>query len=258
MSLQHLPTFDLTGKVALVTGGTKGMGRAIAALLAQAGARVAVSSRNQADCDRVAAEINPETGQCIGVASDIGDSTTLAPLVETVKARLGAPDILVCNAAFVHPLSPLSKVEASLFDEIMATNVRNNFLLINLVAPEMAARGQGSIIVISSIAGGRGRAGMGPYGISKAAVNQLVRSLAVELGPQQIRVNAIAPATVRTDFSRELWDNPEIMAKALARSPMGRIGEADDVAGLALLLASPAGAFINGQTIGVDGGVSIS
>jgi len=248
--------FDLSGRIALVTGASKGMGRSIAAILAQAGARVVISSRNQADAERVAAEISAEPGQCIGIASDMGDSGTLKSLVAGTQERVGKPHILVANAAGEAPTGPLDKVEATIFDEAMVSNVRNNLLLANLVAPGMVARRDGSIIIMSSIVGSRGRAGMGVYSATKAAVNQLVRNMAVEWGPDQVRTNAIAPTAVRTDFSRFLWETPEAMARATARVPMGRIGEADDVAGLALLLASPAGAFINGQVIGVDGGAS--
>jgi dehydrogenase/reductase SDR family protein 4 len=242
MSTNILNGFNLSGRVALVTGASKGMGRCIAAILAQAGARVVISSRQQTDCERVAAEISPEPGQCIGIASDIGNSETLKTLV--------------CNAAGEAPVGPLEKVEAAVFDEAMISNVRNNLLLANLVAPDMVARRDGSIIIMSSIVGVRGRAGVGVYATTKAAVNQLVRTMAVEWGPFQVRTNGIAPTAVRTDFSRFLWDTPDALARATARVPMGRIGEAEDVAGLALLLASPAGAFINGQIIGVDGGAS--
>jgi dehydrogenase/reductase SDR family protein 4 len=256
MSTNILNGFNLSGRVALVTGASKGMGRCIGAILAQAGARVVISSRQQTDCERVAAEISPEPGQCIGIASDIGNSETLKTLVASTQSQVGKPDILVCNAAGEAPVGPLEKVEAAVFDEAMISNVRNNLLLANLVAPDMVARRDGSIIVMSSIVGVRGRAGVGVYATTKAAVNQLVRTMAVEWGPFQVRTNGIAPTAVRTDFSRFLWDTPDALARATARVPMGRIGEAEDVAGLALLLASPAGAFINGQIIGVDGGAS--
>ncbi len=151
------------------------------------------------------------------------------------------PDILVCNAAGEAPIGSLEKVEATVFDEAMISNVRNNLLLANLVASDMIARRDGSIIIMSSIVGSRGRSGVGIYATTKAAVNQLVRTMAVEWGPFQVRTNAIAPTAVRTDFSRVLWDTPDALARATARVPMGRIGEADDVAGPALLLASPQG-----------------
>jgi NAD(P)-dependent dehydrogenase (short-subunit alcohol dehydrogenase family) len=251
----HNP-FDLTGRIALVTGASKGMGRSIATILARAGARVIVSSRKQADCEKVAAEISGKQGQCVGIASDIGDDNTLKALVAAARSQVGNPDILVCNAAREASVVPLDKVDPSRFDEAMISNVRNNLLLANLVVPDMIARRDGSIIIMSSIVGSRGRAGMGIYSTTKAAVNQLVRNMAAEWGPHQVRTNAIAPTVVRTDFSRALWENPDNMARAVARVPMGRVGEPDDVAGLALLLASPAGSFINGQVIGVDGGAS--
>ena len=248
--------FDLSGRVALVTGASKGMGRSIAAILAQAGARVVISSRKQTDCDHVAAEISPTNGQCLGMASDMANSDTLKDLVAFTQARIGKPDILVCNAAGEASIAPLDKVDMAEFDGAMISNVRNNLFLANLVAPDMIARRDGSIIIMSSIVGGKGRAGVGVYSTTKAAVNQLVRTMAVEWGPHQVRTNAIAPTVVRTDFSRVLWETPDALARATARVPMGRVGESDDVAGLALLLASPAGAFINGQIIGVDGGAS--
>jgi NAD(P)-dependent dehydrogenase (short-subunit alcohol dehydrogenase family) len=256
MNTKKLTPFDLSGRIALVTGASKGMGRSIAAILAQAGARVVISSRNQADCDRVAAEISPEPGQCIGIVSNIGDSETVQALVATTQAKVGKPNILICNAAGEPSIVPLEKVDAAIFDEAMISNVRNNLLLANLVAQDMVARRDGSIIIMSSIVGSRGRSGVGIYATTKAAVNQLVRTMAVEWGPYQVRTNAIAPTVVRTDFSRVLWDTPDALARATARVPMGRVGEADDVAGVALLLASPAGSFINGQVIGVDGGAS--
>jgi NAD(P)-dependent dehydrogenase (short-subunit alcohol dehydrogenase family) len=258
MNTKKLTSFDLSGRIALVTGASKGMGRSIAAILAQAGARVVISSRNQADCDRVAAEISPEPGQCIGIVSNIGESETLQALVATTQAKVGKPNILICNAAGEPSITPLEKVEATVFDEAMISNVRNNLLLANLVAQDMIARRDGSIIIMSSIVGSRGRSGVGIYATTKSALNQLVRTMAVEWGPYQVRTNAIAPTVVRTDFSRVLWDTPDALARATARVPMGRIGEADDVAGVALLLASPAGSFINGQVIGVDGGASAS
>jgi dehydrogenase/reductase SDR family member 4 len=251
-----LKPFDLTGRVALVTGASKGMGRSIAALFAQAGARVVISSRKQEDCDKVAAEISVEKGQVIGIASDIENTESIKSLVAQTREKVGKPDILVCNAAADPPVGPMSKVEPEMLDRAMVANVRNNLVLINLVVPDMAAKRNGSIIIMSSIAGSRGSQILGAYAITKAAVNQLVRNLAVEWGPHQVRTNAIAPTAVRTDFSRVLWESPEAMAKATAKVPMGRIGEADDVAGTALLLASPAGSFINGQVIGVDGGAS--
>jgi NAD(P)-dependent dehydrogenase (short-subunit alcohol dehydrogenase family) len=248
--------FDLANRVALVTGASKGMGRSIAAAFAQAGARVVISSRKKAECEEVAAEIAKEKGQCVGLPSDMGDEASLAALVRAAQSEVGKIDILVCNAAGDPPLGPLESIEMKAFDDAMISNVRNNLFLARLVAPDMIAKRDGSIIIMSSIVAGRGRAGMGIYSTTKAAVNQLVRTMAVEWGPHQVRTNGIAPTVVRTDFSRALWEAPDALARATARVPMGRVGEPDDVAGLALLLASPAGSFINGQIIAVDGGAS--
>jgi NAD(P)-dependent dehydrogenase (short-subunit alcohol dehydrogenase family) len=248
--------FDLTGRVALVTGASKGMGRCIAATFAQAGARIVISSRKPDECERVAAEISRETGQCLGVASDMSDDATLKALVETTQSKVGKIDILVCNAAGEPPFGPLDSIAPEAFDDAMISNVRNNLVLAKLVAPDMIAKRDGSIIIMSSIVGNRGRAGMGIYSTTKAAVNQLVRNMAVEWGPHQVRTNAIAPTVVRTDYSRVLWEAPDALERAIARVPMGRVGEPEDIVGLALLLASPAGSFINGQVIGVDGGAS--
>src|SRR5271154_6918634 len=248
--------FDLTGRIALVTGASKGMGRSIAAILAQAGARVVISSRKQVDCDQVAAEIGTESGQCIGIASDISDTDTLRSLVSTAYMKVGKPDILVCSAASDAPIGSLDSITEEAFEAAMLGNVHNNLVLANLVAPDMVARRDGSIIIMSSIVAGRGRPNMGIYSITKAAVNQLVRTMAVEWGPHQVRTNAIAPTVVRTDFSRTLWEAPDALVRAVARVPMGRVGEPDDVAGVALLLASPAGSFINRQGLGVDGGAN--
>jgi NAD(P)-dependent dehydrogenase (short-subunit alcohol dehydrogenase family) len=256
MNTHMLPAFNLSGRIALVTGASKGMGRSIAAILAQAGARVVISSRNQAECDRVAAEISPDPGQCVGIASNIGDSQTLQTLVATTQSNVGKPDILVCNAAGEAPIGSLEKVEASVFDEAMISNVRNNLLLANLVAPDMVARRDGSIIIMSSIVGSRGRSGVGVYATTKAAVTSWSapwqssgdRSKSGRMQSPRPLSEPIFPASSGTLLTP--------LARATARVPMGRIGEADDVAGLALLLASPAGSFMNGQMIGVDGGAS--
>jgi NAD(P)-dependent dehydrogenase (short-subunit alcohol dehydrogenase family) len=248
-------SFRLDGRVALVTGATKGMGQAIATLLFQAGAKVAITSRNRADAEKAAAEIGSGV---LGLPVDLTKSETLSPLVTEAVEKLGPIDVLVANAAMEPPPGPLSGVDADLFDRTLIANVRNQHLLVQLIAPGMTARRRGSIIFTSSVTAMRGTTILGAYAASKAALEQLVRNLAVELGPHQVRANAIAPSLVRTTFSHFLWENPEAEKKVVARFPMGRIGEAEDVAGLALLLASDAGAFITGQVIRVDGGASIS
>jgi NAD(P)-dependent dehydrogenase (short-subunit alcohol dehydrogenase family) len=254
-SVSFPASFRLDGRVALVTGATKGMGRAIATLLFQAGAKVAVTSRSRAEAEKAAAEIGSGV---LGLPADMTQGETLRPLVAEVEQKLGPIDVLVGNAAMEPPPGPLSGVDAALFDRTMEANVRNQHLLVQLVAPGMAARRHGSIVFTSSITAMRGSTVLGAYAASKAALEQLVRNLAVELGPHQVRVNAIAPGLVRTTFSQLLWENPEAEKKVVARFPMGRIGEAGDVAGPALLLASDAGGFITGQVIHVDGGASIS
>ena len=254
-SISFPASFRLDGRVALVTGGTKGMGRAIATLLSQAGARVAITGRDRSGAEKAAAEIGPGV---LGLPADVSKPETLQPLVAEVEQKLGPIDVLVANAAVDAAVGPQTGVTADAFDRIMTANVRNQHLLVQLVAPGMVARQSGSIILTSSLAGLRATALLNTYAISKAAVDQLVRNLALELGPHHVRVNAIAPSAVRTDFSRVLWENPEMEKKQVARFPMGRIGEPHDVAGPALLLASDAGYFITGQTIRVDGGVSIA
>jgi len=246
-------SFDLTGRTALVTGGTKGMGLAVARRLGEAGARVAVSGRTQESSDAAAATL---PGGAIGIPADIGDEASVKALGEQALRELGHVDILIANAATEPHVGPVTSASGAAFDQTIA-GVRNTLLLIEQLVPGMAGHGHGSIIVTSSIAATRASGILGVYGTSKATLGQLVRNLAQELGPKQIRVNAIAPGPVRTDFSRMLWEKPEVEAQVVARIPLGRIAEADDVAGLALLLASPAGAYITGQSIGVDGGAGV-
>jgi NAD(P)-dependent dehydrogenase (short-subunit alcohol dehydrogenase family) len=250
--------FDVAGKVALITGSTRGIGRAIAERMAEAGANVTISSRKADACNEVAAEINARrAGKAIAHAASISDRAALQGLVDRTIAEWGRIDVLVCNAAVNPYYGPLLEITDEAFDKIMASNVRSNLWLCQMVIPQMAERRDGSVTVISSIAGLKGNMKLGAYGISKAADFQLVRNLAVEWGPHNVRVNAIAPAIIRTDFARALWENPEIYARATSTYPLRRIGEPDEVAGPALMLASAAGGFITGQVIVVDGGVTI-
>jgi len=250
--------FDVAGKVALITGSTRGIGRAIAERMAEAGANVTISSRKADACEEVAAAINARrAGKAIAHAASISDRAALQGLVDRTLAEWGRIDVLVCNAAVNPYYGPLLQISDDAFDKIMASNVRSNLWLCQMVIPAMAERRDGAVIVISSIAGFKGNMKLGAYGISKAADFQLVRNLAVEWGPHNVRVNAIAPAIIRTDFARALWANPEIYARAVATYPLRRIGEPDEVAGPALFLASRAGAFMTGQVLTVDGGVTI-
>ena len=248
----------MAGKTALITGSTRGIGRAIAERMAEMGANVTISSRKAAACEEAAAAINARgAGKALAHAASISDKAALQGLVDATVAAFGTIDVLVCNAAVNPYYGPLLDITDDAFDKIMASNVRSNVWLCGMVMPAMAERKDGAVIVISSIAGLKGNTSLGAYGISKAADFQLVRNLAVEYGPHNVRVNAIAPAIIRTDFARALWENPAIYERATSTYPLRRIGEPDEVAGPAIFLASRAGAFVTGQVITVDGGVTI-
>lgn len=251
--------FDLTGKVAIVTGSSRGIGRAIAEAFAAAGARVVISSRRQAACDDVAAAINARhgKGRAIAVAASISDKAALEALVAETRTRLGHIDILVCNAASNPYYGPSLGISDDQFRKVLDNNILANHWLIAMVAPEMIERNDGAIVIVSSIGGLIGSASIGAYNISKAADFQLVRNLAVELGPHNVRINALAPGTIRTDFARALWEDPDAEAALRRTTPLGRIGEPEDIAGAAIFLSSQAGRYVTGQTIVVDGGFTI-
>jgi NAD(P)-dependent dehydrogenase (short-subunit alcohol dehydrogenase family) len=250
--------FDLSGKVALITGSSRGIGRAVAEAMAEAGARVVISSRKQDACDTVAAAINERHGEerAVAIAASISDKTALEALVARTRAHWGSIDILVCNAASNPYYGPLAGISDEQFRKIFDNNVLSNHWLISMIAPEMIRRRDGAIILVSSIGGFVGSATIGAYNISKAADLQLVRNLAVEYGPHNIRINAIAPGVIRTAFARPLWENPAQEAALSRATPLGRIGEPEDIAGAALFLASAAGRYVCGQTIVVDGGAT--
>jgi NAD(P)-dependent dehydrogenase (short-subunit alcohol dehydrogenase family) len=248
--------FDLTGKVALVTGSTKGIGKAIAERLAEHGARVVVSSRKAEACDQVAAGINAARGAHVAVpiACNINYKDQLQALVDETRAKLGTIDVLVCNAAVNPAYGSMSQIQDDAFDKILGANIRSNHWLAQMVLPDMIAKRDGAIIIVSSIGGYRGSTTIGTYCISKAADLQLARNLALENGPHNIRVNCIAPGLVKTDFARALWDSEEGERRASSGTPLRRLGEPDDIAGAAVFLASRAGAWMTGQSIIVDGG----
>jgi NAD(P)-dependent dehydrogenase (short-subunit alcohol dehydrogenase family) len=252
--------FDLTGKVAIVTGSSRGIGRAIAEALADAGARVVISSRRKAACDAVASEINKKHSEkrAIAVAANISSKDALRAMVDAAFELLGPVDILVCNAASNPYFGPAAGIEDDQFWKIFENNVLANHWLISMVAPDMVERGGGSIIVVSSIGGLLGSATIGAYNISKAADFQLVRNLAVEFGSHNVRVNAIAPGVIRTDFARALWEDPAAEVALNRATPLGRIGDPDEIAGAAVFLASRAASYITGQSIVIDGGATIS
>ncbi len=253
--------FDLSGKIAVITGSTRGIGRAIAFRLAEHGAKVVVSSRKADACEAVTAEINQAFGNggevAIALPCNISHKDQLQNLVDQTRARWGRIDTLVCNAAVNPYFGPSIDCPDDAFEKIMACNVKSNFWLSNMVLPEMKERGDGSVIIISSIGGLRGSGLLGAYGISKAADFQLARNIAVEYGPFGITANAIAPGLVKTDFARALWENPDILKASTSNAPLRRIGEPDEIAGMAVLLASKAGGFLTGQGLVIDGGVTI-
>ena len=250
--------FDLNGKVAVVTGSSRGIGRAIAERMAEHGAKVMISSRKQPACDEVAAGIVARGGTAIAHAASISSREALQGLVDRANTEFGGIDILVCNAAVNPYYGPLLDITDEAFDKIMASNVRSTVWLCSMVIPSMAQRGGGSVIIVSSIAGLQGTPVIGAYGMSKAADIALVRNLTVEWGPQNVRINALAPGIIRTDFARALWENPEISDKAVRAYPLRRFGEPDEIAGAAIFLASKAGAYVTGQVITIDGGVTVT
>jgi NAD(P)-dependent dehydrogenase (short-subunit alcohol dehydrogenase family) len=250
--------FDLSGKVAVVTGSTKGIGRAIAEALAAGGARVVVSSRKAEACDATAAAICAAGGEAIAVPCNISHHDDLRALVDRTIAAWGHIDVLVCNAAVNPYYGPMAEIPEDAYDKTMDTNVKSTLWLCNMVLPQMATRRDGAIIIVSSIGGLKGHDKLGIYGLAKAANMQLARNLAVEWGPHNIRANCIAPGIVKTDMARALWEDPAVHDTAVVAYPLGRLGVPEDIAGTALLLASRAGSWITGQTIVVDGGVTIT
>ena len=249
--------FDLTGKVAIITGSTRGIGKAIAERLAEHGAKVTISSRKPGPCEEVAATINQmHPGAAIAVPANISSKEDLQRLVDETRKAFGKVDILVCNAASNPYYGPMAGIPDDAFHKILDNNIVSNHWLIHMVAPEMAERKDGAIIIVSSIGGLRGSGILGAYAISKAADMQLARNLAQELSPSNIRVNCIAPGLVKTDFARALWDTPEAEKRSSVGTPLRRLGEPDDIAGAAVFLGSRAGSWITGQTIVVDGGAT--
>lgn len=251
--------FDLSGKVALLTGASKGMGRAMAAGLAEHGARVMLSSRKLDQCQAAAEEINARCGaqRAFAVACNAGYKEQLQALVEATHAKLGPIDILVGNAGVNPFYGPMSKISDEAYDKIMSTNVKANHWLVQMVAPDMVAKGSGSIMLTSSTGAFAPSLVLGTYNISKLAVIALVRNLAAELGPNGVRVNAICPGIIKTDFAQALWDNPEAEQRANQQIPLRRFGEADDLKGLAVFLAADSSSYVTGQALTVCGGASM-
>lgn len=250
--------FSLENKVALITGSTKGIGKAIAERMAEQGAKVVISSRNQDACDEVAAGIKENGGTAKGIACNINYQEQLQELVAKSQEAFGTIDTLVCNAALNPYFGPSQEIPDAAFDKVMHANIGSVHRLCQLVIPGMAEAGGGAVIIVSSIGGLKGTDSLGAYAISKAADMQIARNLAVEWGPKNVRVNCIAPGLIRTDFARALWENPEIYEATVSKYPMRRIGEPDEIAGAAVMLASAAGSFTTGQTLVIDGGGTIA
>lgn len=249
--------FDLSGKVAIITGSTRGIGRSIAEQMAQRGAKVVISSRTAEDCEAVAQAIKKQGGEAMAIPASISKFAELQTLVQKTRDAWGRIDILVCNAASNPHFGSMMDLPDEIYDKTMRNNILSNLWLCKLIAPEMISRKDGAIIIVSSIAGLRASDKLGVYAVSKAADMQLARNLALEFGKGNVRVNCIAPGLVKTDFAKALWEDPKRLAEREKTTPLNRIGDPEDISGIAVMLASRAGAFITGQTIVADGGVTI-
>ena len=252
--------FNLKNKSILITGSSRGIGKSIAHQCALHGANLIISSRKLDACEKTANEINNEVGNEVAfpIAANISDESQLDLLVESTRKKLGKIDVLICNAATNPFMGSMLDMPSEKFDKVMNNNIKSNQVLCNLVLPEMIDRNDGAIIIISSIAAIKGSPILGAYNISKAADVMIVKNIAAEFGNKNIRANSIAPGLIKTDFAKALWENPDILKAVLSTTPMQRIGEPDEIAGVAVMLASDAGNYINGQTIVVDGGTTIS
>ena len=252
--------FNLKNKSVLITGSSKGIGKAIAYQCAEHGAKVIISSRNLDICEQTTEEINTKLGNEVAYAipANISDDNQLENLVNETRKKIGKIDVLICNAATNPFMGSMLDMPIEKFDKVMHNNIRSNQILCNLVLPEMISKEDGSIIIISSIAAIKGSPILGAYNISKAADVMIVKNIAAEFGHKNIRANSIAPGLIKTDFAKALWENPDILKTVLSSTPMQRIGVPDEIAGVAVMLASNAGNYINGQTIVVDGGTTIT
>jgi NAD(P)-dependent dehydrogenase (short-subunit alcohol dehydrogenase family) len=247
--------FDLTGKVALVTGGTRGIGHGIVEALAAAGAQVAFCSENAGDVARAQGELGPDF---LGVHCDVAGDAALARFVAATVERFGGLDIVVGNAGITGRTRTFAALEMDDFGDVMAINLRHMVVLAKLAQPHLKARGGGSIVLMASISALRGNGQISSYALAKAGLAQLARNLAVEWGPDNIRANAVAPGLIRTELSAAMESNAEFMARRMQMTPLKRMGTVAEIAGTTVWLASPAGAFVNGQTIVVDGGTVIT
>lgn len=252
--------FDLTGKSAIITGSSRGIGRAIAEAMADQGARVVISSRKPGPCQEVADGINKKHGDgtAIAIPANISSKEDLQAMVDETNKSFGKIDIVVCNAASNPYYGPMGGISDDAFTKILQNNIISNHWLIQMCAPQMRERKDGAVIIVSSIGGLRASPVIGAYNISKAADFQLARNLAAEFGADNIRVNCIAPGLIKTDFAKALWDNPETLKRALTGTPLKRIGDPEEIAGAAVYLASKAGSYMTGQMLVVDGGATVT
>lgn len=251
--------FDMSGKIAVITGSSRGIGQATAEMMAGLGAKVVVSSRKAPACEDVVAKINEAAGEerAITITCNISEKEQLQSLVDRTREKWGRIDTLICNAAVNPYFGSSLDIPDDAFNKVMECNIRSNHWLCNMVAPEMIERKSGSIVIISSVGGLQGSEMIGAYCISKAADMQMVRNLAAEFGKHNVRVNCIAPGLIRTYFAKALWENPDILKAATSGCPMRRIGQPEEIAGAAVFLASNAGSFTNGHTLVVDGGGTV-
>jgi NAD(P)-dependent dehydrogenase (short-subunit alcohol dehydrogenase family) len=250
--------FDMTGQTTLVTGAAHGLGKAIAQAFGAFGASVLLVDKDLPACESAASEMRSRGVNAIAVTVDVGDTSEITRLIDVALGWHGHVDTLVCNAGIAGPPGPMGRVSEETWQQVFAINLRRTALLSCGLLPTMSKRKSGSVIFIASIAGLRGNRSIGLYGLTKAAVAQLARNLAVEWGTAGIRVNSISPGLIRTGFSAELMSNATFMQKRLDATPLRRVGEPYEIAGVAVMLASRAGAFITGQNLIVDGGTLIS
>jgi NAD(P)-dependent dehydrogenase (short-subunit alcohol dehydrogenase family) len=253
-----MTAFDLTDKVAIITGGSRGIGRAMALAFVDAGAKVVVASRKQAGVNGVAAEIKARGGTALAVAAHVGDEEAVAALVERTVEAFGGVDIAVNNAGTNPHFGPLMTATAAQWDKIMEVNLRGAFFLSQRVVPVMQERGGGKIINVASVAGVRPSPAMGIYSVSKAGLIMLTQVWAQELGPFNIQVNAIAPGVIKTRFSSALWQTPAVAQAVEKSTPLGRLGEIEDIVGAALYLASPLSNYVTGAVLLIDGGMNVA
>jgi dehydrogenase/reductase SDR family member 4 len=250
-------SFSLAGQVAIVTGASKGIGEAIAHLFAAQGAKVVVSSRNQESVDAVAKNIHEAGGEAIGIAAHVGDMNALKNLVDKTLEHYGKIDIVVNNAATNPIFGPLEEANEGAFDKIMQVNVKSPWELARLALPSMKTQQKGAIINISSVESFTASEGLGLYSVSKAALNMLTKSMAKEWGKYGVRVNAICPGLIQTKFSEALWSNDHLLKHYTKHTPLSRMGQSEEIANLALFLASDASSYSTGGMFLADGGMLV-